>query len=81
MFEVREAAPGLQDSVHLQHGELPSALQQQGSPQRGSQPDSLLHPGLAVPVLPAPALGVGRAREPGLSGGHAGRSSHPGHAV
>lgn len=81
MFEVREAAVGLQDSVHLQHGELPSAVRQQRSPQRGGQSDGLLHAGIAVTLLPAPALGVGGAREPGVGGGHAGRRAHSVYAV
>lgn len=80
-LQVWEAAAGLQDSLHFQHGELSSAVQQCRPPQHGSQPDSFLHPGLSVPLFPAPALGVGRAEQPRIDGGHAGCRSHLVHAL
>ena len=80
LLQVREAPAGLPNAFHPQHGALCPAAQPGRSPELSGGPHRLVHAGLTLTLLPAPALGVDGAERPGPRRLPAGRRSHPLHA-
>lgn len=65
LLQVRETSIGFPYPFHLKHGTVRSATHHGRPSQHGCQQDGVLHHGVTVPLLPAPALGLGRTERPG----------------
>ncbi|KAL0190244.1 hypothetical protein M9458_012942, partial [Cirrhinus mrigala] len=78
---VRETSVRFPHPFHLKHGAVCSATHHGRPSQHGCQQDGFLHHGVAVPLLPAPALGLGCAERPGNRRIAARSRSYPLHAL
>lgn len=81
LSQIREASIWLSHTFYPKYGAVCPAVQHGWLSEHGRQPDRVLHGGVTVPILPAPALGLGRAERAGYGCFSTGCCAHPLHAL